>query len=405
MFSKKKGNTNVFSFPKGYNWRHWNNSNRVDYVLSIVSLGQLVLAMAQQLLIFNGIPSEITSTFRIISSALTIFLALPFILKRNLVGFILTYIIALIIYIICTTLFPYTEEPWIKEGFRFLLPICIPTCFCVALVRKKAIFYIAFKHVSYLLTLMGFLLGLRIFSGAYVVESYNMSLGYLLLIPIIVMFYIRKPLSLAIGLILVAILFAYGSRGPLVALAAFLTYLVISRGSIKMAFLIALIFSLGYSAMSTYMKDNDIKSRTFLLMESGEFISYDAGRDDIQETVIKAIWEKPLTGWGIYGDRYASNTVYSHNIILEVFCDFGIITGTFLLAFFFYYLIKTFIKSNMMNRDVLFILFCASFIPLLVSSSFLNNTDFALFLGFIVLLNKKKNRKNKKVRTIIVTAK
>lgn len=184
-------------------------------------------------------------------------------------------------------------------------------------------------------------------NGTMVVRQYSLSFGYAMLLPVIVFLYLyikhKKIYYLIFSFVGGVLIFTNGSRGALLMLALFIGLMMISNivespkasykilkiGSIIVLILILFVF--GETLLRSFVnfaQDLGIQSRTLDLLLSGD-ISSDTGRDVIWAAVIDAIKNGGIFGHGVFGERpyvfpihYAA---YSHNIVLELVCSFGII--------------------------------------------------------------------------------
>ncbi|NLC26517.1 MAG: polysaccharide deacetylase family protein [Fastidiosipila sp.] len=114
-------------------------------------------------------------------------------------------------------------------------------------------------------------------------------------------------------------------------------------------------------------------SRNLQLLLSKNFLN-DGGRGKLYGMVIRALRESPIFGLGLFGDRPVVNQKfvwgYSHNIILELMVDFGIILGLLLIIAYAYISVQMIFKEKNRKRSEWFIAFFAVSLGLLFSSSF-----------------------------------
>ena len=62
-------------------------------------------------------------------------------------------------------------------------------------------------------------------------------------------------------------------------------------------------------------------SRTMFLLQEGELISHDSGREENVYSIVRPlIMERPIFGWGIGSDRYFLDGAYSHYIFWKFIC-------------------------------------------------------------------------------------
>lgn len=98
--------------------------------------------------------------------------------------------------------------------------------------------------------------------------------------------------------------------------------------------------------------------------------------------VSNAILDSPLIGWGTFGDRIVNSShSWSHNLFLEVFCDYGIIIGTFFSIWLFS---RTYFWTVVKKEKLIVGLFLMGIPQLLISSSFLQSSYFWIYIGFLL---------------------
>jgi hypothetical protein len=376
--------------------RVWSRSQRVDALLSIVALSQIFLGALQGTMLALGLPEELCGLYRVYLSAITIIIAAPFIVKRKPLLVLVTYSVAIVIYYIHSAFFPKTIEYWHLEAFRFTFPISIPTILCVLAIKEKVILLYFLKIIAYLTGVLCLIYGLRVFFGIYDLGfSYNQGFGYMLLFPIIVLFYQRTWYSLLFASILLLLLLLYGARGPLLAIVVYAAYVLVSQKKYVLLFTIIIILLIGIPILTSTLASYGLSSRTLELYMSGE-LDADNGRNVITEQIKKGIEENPY-GWGLFGDRVITHGANNaHNFVREILAEFGVYLGPLALLIFFIQVVRRFFKTKGGERDMYALFFCACFIPTMVSGSYLTSTNFALFIGVMFLLTRKPF-KNKSV--------
>ena len=184
-------------------------------------------------------------------------------------------------------------------------------------------------------------------SGQELHFSYNLSFGYAMVFPTVVFLYFsikeRKLIHILLSLIGMFLIITQGNRGSLLLPVIFVGLMIISgiidskdmgRKTIKiLGVILALIViaSMGETMLNWLLKvatARGISSRTIQTLLSGSF-SNDNGRNLIWLTVLEAIRNGGILGYGVLGDRpfvFPIHYVgYSHNIFLELICSFGII--------------------------------------------------------------------------------
>ena len=117
-----------------------------------------------------------------------------------------------------------------------------------------------------------------------------------------------------------------------------------------------------------------------------------SGRDLLTEKLMVSVKEHFLFGTGLCSDRVLVGT-YAHNILVELWVDFGVIIGTVLLAWMVYTFIQSLCKvSNTEEKGLIVTLICASFMKLFLSSTYLDTAFLFLLIGLCVGTNRKATK-------------
>ncbi len=190
--------------------------------------------------------------------------------------------------------------------------------------------------------------------GNVIDTSYDLGVGYsIMFITIIFLCKYsekKKTVDLLAMIYSLALVLNNGSRGALICFGLCVILLIVCKDGaqqrtlkqkIKVMLLICaiLIFVFTFDkiiiAAGNLLSSAGLESRTINAMVSGTLLE-DNGRNTITEHAVIAIQEGGLWGLGAYGDRpYIAPYYwwgYSHNIILEMMCDFGMILGPLLIA-------------------------------------------------------------------------
>ena len=176
---------------------------------------------------------------------------------------------------------------------------------------------------------------------------YNLSFGYSMAFPTIVFLYLsikeRKLIHIVLSLVGMFLIITQGSRGSLLLPVIFIGMMVISgildsrdmgRKTLKIIgviLAIVIVADAGESILNWALRtltQRGVSSRTIQSLLSGSF-SNDNGRSLIWLTVIEAIRNGGVFGYGVLGDRpfvFPIHYVgYSHNLFLELVCSLGVI--------------------------------------------------------------------------------
>lgn len=255
-----------------------------------------------------------------------------------------------------------------------------------------------------------------LFFGDIFSESYSQTMGYTFLPVCLILldniFNKIKIIDLFSFFISTILLIAMGARGPLGALAIYfcirLLYFIVKSRFI--GFIVFIILCSILSIIFIFYNDILIMLRN-LFTEIGlstrvvdALMNKNLLLDPIREKqylyIIELIKSNPF-GYGVGYDRmliseymegaYSAEISYgwySHNIILDLFLNFGVIIGTCLLLGLCYLLIRNiFLNKNEEKKQIIFIFIALGLVPLFVSGYFLEDTFFMFLIG--ILLNNK----------------
>ena len=194
----------------------------------------------------------------------------------------------------------------------------------------------------------------------------------------------------------ISILFC-GARGAVISLLLYLLIRVVSvsirkKRYILFLFCVSAIFFifLFLNEIIQYIYNLCLRlgvdSRFITSIINGE-LSQSVGRDEITTAIIQGIWDNPL-GYGVWGDRYITSVywtqpTYSHNIVLELWCDFGIFAGSAILFVLIKKLFSAMRSTNSCYNCTLWAIIPYGILQLLFSSSLFANVMFFSICGMI----------------------
>lgn len=244
--------------------------------------------------------------------------------------------------------------------------------------------------------------------GGYMTFSYNI----LLQTEIMLFFTLKKPRFLRfffIGIVIV-FMFAMGARGPIACLIIssfvfLLFYLrkisvkekIVLYSTLSVMILLVLFFR---DSIIRVLNEKFSSSRTIGLLLKGDLKNL-SGREEFYEKTISGIGNFPT---GLYADRvllgkaFGSTSdiggYYVHNIFYEILYQWGILIGFVICFMLLLYITVCFfrVKRWKNNLDILYATFFSGFIMLIISSSYLINEKFWLFLGLLFCVG--RYRKN-----------
>lgn len=279
----------------------------------------------------------------------------------------------------------------IRQRCLWVLAFCVPFFITGRYVRNIGVFVEQVLYASFIVVTLGILMFFSARGARTAV--YSMPMSYMLLFPTLLhIIQIEKnKLYIVLVLIEVTVIVLYGSRGALFCIMAFLgLWFSFSRINTakklftKMTLLtatsvIAISIYTNADSVLSYLWSSGYSSRTLNLLLSGSGLSHDSGRSLIHKMVWEQIMEKPLLGWGIYGQASFMNT-YSHSIFLDLLLEYGIPVGGFICVMIVLLLIRG-VYKNITNIKYYLLFLCGGFLPLLVSGTYLQTPIFWLLLG------------------------
>ncbi len=310
----------------------------------------------------------------------------------------------------------YIDYIYNWSGMVFMLLCCAFPWFIVGIyVNDFNIILQGFKKIFVLSWFSNILLIVYCYSTGRTMSG-NMEISYSILpITIISIYFFLKEKSikyLLSAIISVFIILGIGSRGPLLCIASYIILYLMSNFKKNKLIIIILILATflvfyNYNSILTSLiqicHHYDINSRTLYKIRDGSIVD-DTGRGKIQDVAIEQLKEQPLIGTGIGVERIKINelvmqkdmgSAYPHNFIIEIMVQYGYVIGSIILFYLLYLLIKSLIKSNTIERELLIIIFSTEIIRLMVSSSYLRSSLFFLWLGLSIniVYRRKKNEK------------
>ena len=325
--------------------------------------------------------------------------SLRYIIQRLRPMDVLFYMVFVCLLLLTILMLPENAEHIEKQIWTILLTVAPMYYIGLAMDLEKC------KKLVYWASLLGllvtFVYQLYVLASGRTLQEDNMSTSYKALpctMYLIWWAFCRKKLIHWLPVVLgVTLCLLCGTRGPVVALVI---YLVVEWGltSIRkglswkgVVFLLVLVAAFAFIAsgswqelvlrMSQWAEDLGFSTRVFELLLSGDF-STSNGRTRIANSVIEGIWEKPFLGHGIMGDRVVTGGRYSHNLVLEILCQNGLVLGTVLLLALVCFLAVALVRNRRTEKGrFLLMMTCLVITKLMLSGSYLTETHFFLLLG------------------------
>jgi hypothetical protein len=378
-----------------------------DKKISLALMASFVILIIQYfiLIYFNLIDSGTGSRIQLISKGLVgvaFLYAFPSVLKRSGIKAIGIYGFSIFIFLIHFTIFPENRTYMTNLIFPFFF-MSLPAFIYTLSIKDLRVFKTIMKKLGYIVFIFGLLIGMLVFLGRTSVGAYSMSLSYYMLLPTILFLdelldkFSLKTLVL-VGISLLIIL-ALGSRGAILCVIVFIILKFIrpnSKRTYKRALghfsiicvgVVALVF-MEQILMSIYnfLMRFGINSRSLILFTRENI--YLTGRDRIYENVLSEILENPILGIGIAGDTRIIGNSYVHNFFIEVVGNFGVVLGSILSITVLLLIIKSLLTKDTLKYNLFIIWLSLGFVHLMVSSSYLTDLKFWIFLGLVINFNK-----------------
>ncbi|MCI6412670.1 MULTISPECIES: O-antigen ligase family protein [Butyricimonas] len=368
--------------------RIW-SKNIDNYIVFAVLLQSLLIIMQHVMMSIFHVAEESTTFYRILLTAAPLSIAIGISLYRKWLLFFAVYIVTIIILLCNIIMFPQNAFFLWYDSFRFLLPVVIPSALCLICVSGIDVVEKVLYKISWgVVILIGYYV-MSFFSGEFVITTYNMSLSYGLLLPAVSLYTRKKWYSLCAALFLFVVIVVLGSRGAAIIFMLYVCYDIFQAN--RRLFLPIMIFALiSACTLPLFLEWLDgigVQSRTLSLLLSDN-ITYTSGRDYIYDKVMEEFWNNPIVGMGLWGDRVILAGIYCHNIILELYLNWGIVIGSILFIYFVYKLVHVYMLSDKNRRNILVKYFMTMVIPLMASGSYLTSYNFGTFIGILVLIHR-----------------
>lgn len=221
-------------------------------------------------------------------------------------------------------------------------------------------------------------------------EADDMSRAYQLLPNILLVFNYafndKKFLPWLFSALGAVYLLAMGTRGPLIILLVFIflkflknittrTWKKVLIGivfvAIGIAFIESDLFIDFLQLIRRYLLQMGFSTRIVDFAIEGNMISYTSGRDDIYSVAFQLIKERPLLGYGIYGEWPVIGWNI-HNMYLEILIHYGVILGVVILIWLINLVRKAYFTSkNESAKDMILIFLCFVFVRGFFGGSYL----------------------------------
>ena len=206
----------------------------------------------------------------------------------------------------------------------------------------------------------------------------------------------KSIISSAISALGSVYLLAMGSRGPIAVLLVYFILRVVQYSStkkpVKVAYLTIIILagliflnSSLYTSILLWFKSLfeqiGVSTRIIDLLIKQEAVSHTSGRDAIYSLLLEKLAERPLLGYGIYGEWQWVGWS-AHNLFLEILFHFGIPLGILIMFWIVYTIFGAYFQTpNRYAKEFILIWACHVFIRGFFGGAYLDK-NMAITIGF-----------------------
>lgn len=220
----------------------------------------------------------------------------------------------------------------------------------------------------------------------------------------------KSSLSICMAVLGVLEVVFMGTRGPLVAVTLFLVIFLLFFCKFKhparsrtiiiiLSFLGFLIIDNSIEIIMNLSSNLGFSTRALEAFAGSknisELIVESSGRDIIYENLIDAIRDAPFWGYGPAADRIYSDfyEVYAHNIILEMFIEYGVVPGSMILLSILALIIIA-IRNCKDHDTIIFLLIFvfSGFVGLFANGVYWTSRNFFFLIGLCVSVIRNSKR-------------
>lgn len=237
----------------------------------------------------------------------------------------------------------------------------------------------------------------------------DMSRAYFMLLNVMLVinyaFDRRTLVGIVISVVGMVLLLSMGTRGPIMIVLAFIAAKIFQMSTSKgrRGVIVAVVLVLMWFVNSPYwdffllllqnvLSSLGMSTRVIDFTIQGETLTYYSERDEIAQLVISKIKERPIEGWGVYGEWQFVGWS-AHNMFLEILDHYGVILGGLIILWMVYIAIKAFfIAKSVPARGLVLLLVCFVFVRGIFGGGFLTFPTF-LLIGYCLQVCRKTNFK------------
>ena len=341
-----------------------------------------------------------------------VILALP---KFKLNGRDFLFVLGVTAIFILEFLFRGQDNPYLDAYFPSFLLITVPLYLVGVAIsfyenREKLILYL--YMLSSLTIILNF--AYKVIFGTpmdAVMSQYqgDMNLSYNLLPHCcLVAFYAAKKTNIFnVGLTVFSVIYLsmLGTRGATVILLVNIAWnFIMGKNSKRMISKILILFG----AIAVFVSSSLCNSLIMWMYEFAQKLGLSirifdkllggtqlgsSGRDILTERLLASVNEHFLFGTGLCSDRMMVG-IYAHNMLVELWVEFGVVIGSLTLMILIYVLLRGYIGSNKSEeRGLIIALICSAFLKLFLSGSYMDESLLFILLGICTGILRKNRKK------------
>lgn len=202
----------------------------------------------------------------------------------------------------------------------------------------------------------------------------------------------KKILYYLVSILSFLFLISMGNRGSVVCISVFiifaLLFLIPYKRPILSRLIIIIVGVLFLAYLNNFIDyfiglfmEQGMSIRVLSLLERDEFASSES-REWITRTLLDAVKQGPVLGFGIAGDRSFDGILYAHNFVVELFVAFGFFVGAIILIAFVLYILMAFSRARSNEEKLFLLLLVCCFMKLMMSGTYLEDYDVWILLGY-----------------------
>lgn len=344
-------------------------------------LGLHMVLIWGRVALVQGIPSALSYNSLLIvvcTMCLVMYYLYVFFIKHKCIpkvnqGAVLTAVFVLITLAFTFVMWPENKRYMDPIGNTIFYEVC--PFLILSMIRNVGAIYDPMVKASRVLIILCAISSIGIVGYGHTTVSawstYSMPLSYATLYAVMWLmcdfFNKRRTFTLVLIIVGVLILVIFGSRNPLLSVAAYIVFNAIKNKNgkswEKAMLIIALVIILIYGnqiliSFNSIVQSFGIKSRTLSLFVEQRYFADD--RTMIHQNIFEVLNKNPL-GVGIAGD-VAQTHEFTHGLYVSILCTYGYYIGTLVLLVLGAVLLKAYIKSSGQNRDI-YVIYLLSVLP------------------------------------------